>query len=119
MQFAWHNEGGFLECTWSASCGDLDHAVDQATQALARHRGGKCLVDARAAAALRRNDEEFLLQQALAKARAAGLRCVALVAPDSAMALRSFLRLRERAQPLTTLEVFPDMDAARTWLSAQ
>jgi hypothetical protein len=86
--------------------------------ALKTHHGSRALVDSRRQRALPWPDEDWVSEQWYSKALAAGLTRLALVIPESALAMMSIDDVVSRVRGNLEVAYFGTVPDAREWLTA-
>jgi hypothetical protein len=97
---------------------EMAAVLEAGLQGLTEHGGSRWLADGRNMKAIKQSDQDWIVQEFLPRALAAGLRRVALVIPKNALAIRTVDQLMQRL-PAAKVEVasFPTVDEARSWLT--
>ena len=100
------------------SCAILDSAIDAMTD----HQGSRWLVDGRDMHAIKPSHQEWITENLLPRALAAGLRVAAIVIPRDAEAWKSpavrFRSMAKAADDEIDVRYFSTVEKAREWLAA-
>jgi hypothetical protein len=96
---------------------EMAAVLEAGLQALTEHGGSRWLADGRSMKVVKQSDQDWIVQEFFPRALAAGLKRIALVIPESGLAMTTLDQLVHRL-PASNLEVafFPTVDEARSWL---
>lgn len=107
-----------LESQGWANSAEFQAASEAVIVALKDHRASRFLGDGRNLKAVKQADQDWMTQDWMPRALAAGLRHMALVVPESAVAHTNLEQMVNRV-PGSALDVsyFATVDEARAWLN--
>ena len=107
-----------LESQGWADSSEFKAASEAVIAALREHRTSRMLGDGRSLRAIKQADQDWMTQDWMPRALAAGLRRMALVVPKSAVARTNLEQMVDKV-PESKLEVayFATVDEARAWLN--
>lgn len=120
---------GVADVTWDANWNVVhieahglqtaeSHAVlESAMRAMTDHQGSRWLIDGRDMKAIKQSHQEWITDNLLPRAIAAGLRVAAIVVPDSAEAMMNIDDMAKAAENEIEIRYFSTVENARDWLS--
>ena len=121
---------GVADVTWDANWnvvhigaqGRADTAesraiLDSAIRAMTDHQGSRWLVDGRDMHAIKPSHQEWITENLLPRALAAGLRVAAIVVPKNAEAMMNIDDMAKAADEEIDVRYFSTVEKAREWLS--
>jgi hypothetical protein len=86
-------------------------------RAMTDHKGSRWLIDGRDMKAIEQSYQEWITDNLLPRAIAAGLRVAAIVVPDSAEAMMNIDDMAKAAENEIEIRYFSTVENARDWLS--
>ena len=97
---------------------EMAAVLESGLQALTEHGGSRWLADGRSMKVVKQSDQDWIVHEFCPRALAAGLKRIALVIPESGLAMTTLDQLVRRL-PAANLEVayFPTVEEARSWLA--
>jgi hypothetical protein len=97
---------------------EMAAVLEAGLQGLTEHGGSRWLADGRNMKAIKQSDQDWIVEEFFPRARAAGLRRIALVIPKNDLAMTTVDQLMHRL-PAAKVDVayFPTVDEARSWLT--
>ncbi|HEX9097346.1 MAG TPA: hypothetical protein VF990_14755 [Candidatus Dormibacteraeota bacterium] len=115
------NEGLKAACVemqgW-ASTSEAQVLLDAIIQALKAHHGSRWLLDARKMKVLKQSDQDWITQNWLPRAAAAGLKLAAIVLPMSMVTMTNVEDVAKVAENGIDTRFFPTVEKAGEWLTA-
>ncbi|HUY72969.1 MAG TPA: hypothetical protein VMW11_00490 [Candidatus Dormibacteraeota bacterium] len=107
----------FVELQGWANDLEVEAILDTGLRALTEHHGSRWLADGRNMKVVRQADQEWIIENWMPRALAAGLRRNAVVTAKSGLAMRNLEDMLAKV-PSDRLEVgyFPTVDLAAAWL---
>ena len=91
--------------------------LDSAIDAMTDHQGSRWLVDGRDMHAIKPSHQEWITENLLPRALAAGLRVAAIVIPRDAEAMMNIDDMAKAADDEIDVRYFSTVEKAREWLS--
>jgi stage II sporulation SpoAA-like protein len=97
---------------------EMTAVLEACLQALAEHHGSRWLADARNMKVIKQSDRDWIAQTFFPRALTAGLKRVALVIPESGLAMTTLDQVMQRL-PAEELAIarFATVEEARSWLT--
>ena len=92
--------------------------LDSAIDAMTDHQGSRWLVDGRDMHAIKPSHQEWITENLLPRALAAGLRVAAIVIPRDAEAMMNIDDMAKAADDEIDVRYFSTVEKAREWLAA-
>jgi len=92
--------------------------LDSAIRAMTDHQGSRWLVDGRDMKAIKPSHQEWITENLLPRALAAGLRVAAIVMPNDAEAMMNIDDMAKVADDEIDVRYFSTVEKAREWLAA-
>ncbi len=92
--------------------------LDSAIRAMTDHKGSRWLVDGRDIKAIKQSHQEWIIEDLLPRALAAGLRVAAIVVPKSAEAMMDIDDVARAADNEIDVRYFSTAEKAQEWLAA-
>lgn len=90
--------------------------LDSAIRAMTDHQGSRWLVDCRDLKAIKQSHQEWITENLLPRALAAGLRVAAIVMPNDAEAMMNIDDMAKVADNAIDVRYFSTVEKARQWL---
>lgn len=115
------NEGlkaASLEMQGWASSTEAQLTLDAIIRALKEHHGSRWLLDARKMKVLKQSDQDWMTQNWLPRAAAAGMRLAAVVVPRSMVAMTNVEDVAKVAENGIDTRFFSTVEEASEWLTA-
>ena len=107
-----------LEMQGWASSDEAQLTLDAIIRALKAHHGSRWLLDARKMKVLKQSDQDWMTQNWLPRAAAAGLKLAAVVLPTSMVAMTNVEDVAKVSENGIDTRFFSTVETAAAWLTA-
>jgi SpoIIAA-like len=107
-----------IEAQGWADTAESRAVLDSAIRAMTDHQGSRWLVDGRDIRAIKQSHQDWITEDLLPRALAAGLRVAAIVIPTSAEAMMNIDDMAKAADNAIDVRYFSTVEKARQWLAA-
>ena len=108
----------YIEAQGRADTAESRSILDSAIRAMTDHQGSRWLVDGRDMHAIKPSHQEWITENLLPRALAAGLRVAAIVVPKNAEAMMNTDDMAKAADEEIDVRYFSTVEKAREWLAA-
>jgi len=106
-----------LESQGWANTSESQAVLDAIIRALRAHRGSRWLVDGRKMRVIKKADQDWITQNWLPRAAAAGLKLAAIVQPTSAVAMTNIDDVARVSENGIDVRFFSTVEMAARWLT--